>query len=89
MAAESATDPIRTVSVAEAKAHLSELLKAVEQGEVVAITRRGQAIATLAAIERPKKSLDLDWLRRATADMPIQEEDSGTFVRRMRDEARY
>ena len=38
---------MRTVPVAEAKAHFSELLKAVEAGEEVVITRRGRAVARL------------------------------------------
>ena len=39
---------MNTVSVAEAKAHLSELLNQVEAGEEIVITRRGQPIACLA-----------------------------------------
>ena len=35
------------VSVAEAKNHLSELLRSVEDGEQVVITRNGKAIAQL------------------------------------------
>ena len=34
------------VSVAEAKAHLSEILDRVEAGESVVITRRGKAVET-------------------------------------------
>ncbi len=36
---------MNTMSVAHAKAHLSELLKAVESGEEVVITRHGRPIA--------------------------------------------
>lgn len=89
MAAAPTVGPGRTVSVAEAKAHLSELLRAVEDGEVISITRRGEPIATLAAAKRTRKPLDLDWLRGMTKDMPVQDEDSGTFLRRMRDEDRH
>lgn len=38
----------RSISVAEAKAHLSEILDRVEAGEEVVITRRGKAVARLA-----------------------------------------
>ncbi|MDM7951704.1 MAG: type II toxin-antitoxin system Phd/YefM family antitoxin [Cyanobium sp. CZS 25K] len=38
---------MRQVTVAEAKAQLSSLLDAVEQGQPVVITRRGKAIAEL------------------------------------------
>lgn len=89
MTAEPATDPVRTVSVAEAKAHLSELLKAVEDGEVVSITRRGTPVARLVADPPPRKPIDIEWLRSVTAAMPYQEESAGEFIRRMRDDARY
>lgn len=49
---------MRTVPVADAKAHFSELLKAVEQGEEVVITRRGRAVARLCA-EKPLKAADV------------------------------
>lgn len=39
----------RHVSVAEAKAQLSALLTAVEQGEAVTITRHGRPVAILSA----------------------------------------
>ena len=41
------TGAMRDVSTTEAKAHLAELLRAVEYGQTVAITRHGQAIAHL------------------------------------------
>ena len=44
---------MRTIPVAEAKAHFSELLKAVEQGEEVVITRRGRPVARIS----PQKPL--------------------------------
>jgi prevent-host-death family protein len=43
---------MRSVPVAEAKAHFSELLKAVEAGEEIVITRRGRAVARLCS-QRP------------------------------------
>lgn len=45
---------MKTVSVLEAKTHLSALLEAVRQGEEVVITRRGQPVARLSAIAAPK-----------------------------------
>lgn len=38
---------LREISASEAKAHLSELLDAVERGETIVITRRGRPIARL------------------------------------------
>ncbi len=79
----------RTVSVAEAKSHLSELIAAVEAGGEVVITKRGVPVATIVPRPRPKKKIDLDWLREMMNDIPYQEEDSGTFMRRVRDSDRY
>jgi prevent-host-death family protein len=79
----------RTVSVAEAKSHLSELIAAVEAGDEVVITKRGVPVATIVPRPRPKKKIDLEWLRGRTQDMPMQPEDSGTFMRRVRDSDRY
>jgi prevent-host-death family protein len=38
---------MRTIPAVEAKAHFSELLRAVEAGEEIVITRRGREIARL------------------------------------------
>lgn len=79
----------REVSVAEAKAHLSELLAEVERGATVHITRRGKPVATLAGLPRPKAPVDIVWLREVTASMPVQDTLAGDVVRSMRDDARY
>jgi prevent-host-death family protein len=42
------------VSVAEAKAKFSELLKLAEAGEEITVTRHGKPIATIAAAEKPE-----------------------------------
>ncbi len=75
----------RSVSVAEAKAHLSELLTAAEAGEVISITRRGKAVATLSSAERPRKPIDLDELRALTDAMPYSEVSAVDIIREMRD----
>jgi prevent-host-death family protein len=80
---------MRSVALAEAKAQLSALVDAVEAGESVCITRHGKPVAQLTAIEKPKKPLDLEALKAFTDSMPFQEEDGGTFMRRLRDDARY
>lgn len=81
-------DP-RTVSVADAKAHLSELLVAVESGETIEITKRGKPVATLTGVLRAKKPVDLDWLRSVTDGMQYSDVSAGEIVRQMRDDARY
>jgi len=48
---------MKVVNVHEAKAHLSEYLKAVEAGEEIVIARRNKPVARLVAVEpeSPKK----------------------------------
>ena len=79
----------RSVSVAEAKAHLSDLLRRVEAGESVRITKRGRHIATVSPADRPKQPVDLEWLRAITDSMTYQDVSAGEFMRQERDQARY
>ena len=44
------------VNLAEAKAHLSELVSKAESGEETVIMRRGEAVAKLVPITAPKKA---------------------------------
>lgn len=75
----------RTVSIAEAKARLSEL---IASGEEIVVTKRGVPVATLQPLPAPRKKVDLAWLRDLTMDMPMGP-DSMAVIRQMRDEARY
>jgi prevent-host-death family protein len=78
-----------TVNVADAKAHLSELIGQVTAGETVRITRRGKLVAQLTPVTAPRKPIDLSSLRALTDSMPLQTETAGDLVRKMRDDARY
>jgi antitoxin (DNA-binding transcriptional repressor) of toxin-antitoxin stability system len=80
---------MNAVSVAEAKAHLSELLDRVERGEEIVITRRGRPIARVSAHQPPRKPIDFAAIDAIRESMPFQEESAGDFIRRMRDEDRY
>lgn len=52
------------VSVAEAKNHLTELLKAVEDGEEITICRRGKPVVDLVRAQKPvKKNVKLGTMR--------------------------
>lgn len=77
---------MRSYSLAEAKAHLSELIDRVEAGETVAITRRGKLVAHVAPAERPLEPIDVDALAALTADLPY---DPSNSVVEMRRQARY
>ena len=77
---------MHTVSVAEAKAHLSELLNQVEAGEEIVITRRGQPVARLAPEKKLLKPLPLPSLAEFRATMPESSVSSAELIRQMRDE---
>ncbi|KPV39950.1 prevent-host-death protein [Thiohalorhabdus denitrificans] len=79
----------KQVSLGEAKAHLSELTELASAGETVIITKHGKAVGRLSAPEKPRKPIDLEALRRLTADMPYQPEGAGQFMRRYRESERY
>jgi prevent-host-death family protein len=80
---------MESVSLADAKARLSELVVRVAEGETVQITKRGKPVAQITPIRQPKKPIDVESLRALTSTMPMQEESAGDFIRRMRDDARY
>jgi prevent-host-death family protein len=72
-------------SLAEAKAHLSELIDRAESGETVEITRRGKRAARLIPPEKTLKKVDVDALRRLTARLPMQKQSAVDLIREMRD----
>jgi antitoxin (DNA-binding transcriptional repressor) of toxin-antitoxin stability system len=78
-----------TISMAEAKARLSELAEMAASGETVVITKRGKPAVQLSRPESPRRPVDLAALRRLTDQLPLQPEDAGSFVRRLRNEERY
>jgi prevent-host-death family protein len=80
---------VTDISIAEAKAHFSELVDRAEAGEIVRITRRGKPVARLVAEAKKKKRIDVEALRRLTKSSPWQPVSAGEFVRKMRDEDRY
>ena len=78
-----------SVSLADAKARLSELVSRAAEGETVQITRRGKPVAQLTPVVAPRKPIDIEALRKLTESMPMQTESAGDFIRRMRDDSRY
>lgn len=77
------------VNLADAKAHLSELIDRVEAGASIDITRRGKPVARLVASATPRKKIDLAMLHALTAEMPKQSKTAADLVRSMRDGDRY
>ena len=78
-----------TINLADAKAHLSELVDRVEAGDSIDITRRGKPVARLTAVARPRRRVDAAQLQALTATMPPQTQDAADLVRAMRDGDRY
>jgi prevent-host-death family protein len=73
------------ISLADAKAHLSELIDRVETGDSIDITRRGKPVARLTAVARPRKRVDAVLLQSLTETMPLQPQDAASLIRSMRD----
>jgi prevent-host-death family protein len=78
-----------TVSLVEAKAHLSELLDKVEGGETVIITRHGKPVANITAAAQPRRPIPIKELAEFRARMPRWRKSSAVLLREMRDEERY
>lgn len=77
------------INLADAKAHLSELVDRVEAGDSIDITRRGKPVARLTAVAKPRTRIDATLLQSLTASMPPQAESAAATVRAMRDDDRY
>ena len=77
------------VSLADAKARLSDLLDQVEAGDAIEITRRGKPVALLTTSPTPRKRIDVAALRALIATMPPETQDAADLVRSMRDGDRY
>jgi len=77
------------INLADAKAHLSELVDRVEAGETVDILRRGKLVARLTPPERQLKPISLAEMQAVTASMKPPAEPIEDFMRKMRDSDRY
>ena len=80
---------MNAISLADAKAHLSELVDRVEAGDSIDITRRGKPVARLTAVANPRKPISAAVLQSLTATMPLQSQGAADLVRSMRDGDRY
>ena len=77
------------VTLADAKARLSELVERAARGEPVQITRRGKPVARITAIDLEPQRIDLAALRALTDTMPLQVEPARSWLRSVRDGSRY
>lgn len=72
-------ETVMLISVADAKNQLSQLIRAVEDGEVVIITRSGKPVAQLTPAPKTKRKVRLGTMRNQIVlkpgwDAPITEE---------------
>jgi prevent-host-death family protein len=77
------------IPLADAKAHLSDLVERAARGESVQITRRGRPVAQITRIDREPVPIDLAALRVLTDGMPLQAEPARSWLRSVRDGSRY
>jgi len=79
---------MQTVSVADAKAHLSELLSVVEAGQALTISRRGRSVARLVPEPKAVTRVPFDFAGLA-AFVDAQPALAGNSVVAMRSQDRY
>ena len=77
-----------TVTLAQAKAQLSELLNKVEAGEEVIVTRRGRPVARIGPAPRQRQRLPLAALEALHAKSRPLEESSMDLLLEERSEGR-
>ena len=75
---------MNAINLAEAKAHLSELVSKAESGEETIIMRRGEAVAKLVPFTAPKKKFRS--LADFRATLPKAGTSSVALIRELRDE---
>jgi prevent-host-death family protein len=76
---------MHAISLAHAKAHLSELLNTVESGEEVIITRHGRPVARVLPASPIKQMLPLQRLAELRQQVPAWQGDSAALLRELRD----
>ncbi len=80
---------MKTVNIAQAKATLSELVRLAASGETITIAQRGKPVARLTPVSAEKQRIDIEVLRRVSAEFPVDQEPTESFIRKMRDDERY
>jgi prevent-host-death family protein len=76
------------VSVSDAKAQLTDLVRRAEDGEDIVLTRHGQPVAILkpvTATARPVSQADLDWLAANRVSPKPGRESPSESLQAMRD----
>ena len=77
-------EAVVSIALAEAKAHLSQILDRVEAGEELVITRRGKPVARVVPVLQPV--VPLPSLAAFRAQFPKMRRSSTEMIRAIRDE---
>jgi prevent-host-death family protein len=77
-------EAVASIALAEAKAHLSQVLDRVEAGEELVITRRGKPVARVVPVQQPV--VPLPSLAAFRAQFPKMRRSSTEMIRAIRDE---
>lgn len=78
-----------TTTLADAKAHLSQLVEQASTGEEIVITKHGRPFARLTRANKPLQPLNLDRIATLRAQLPASTSDAGDFIRALREDARF
>ena len=65
------------VNLAEAKAHLSDLVARAEAGEAIQISRRGKPVVQLSTIARPRQRVKLERAAGGDRRVAAESRDNG------------
>ena len=76
---------MHAMSLAHAKAHLSELLNTVESGEEVVITRHGRPVVRVLPANPLKQALPLQRLAELRQQVPARQGSSAALLPELRD----
>jgi len=80
---------VTQISLADAKARLSELVNQAEEGEIIEITRRGKVVARLVPAEIVRPKIDIESLKRHQASLGGPRENTDEALRAWKDESKY
>lgn len=80
---------MNALTMADLRERLDDVVGRLARGEAVEIVPEHGPVLRVVAEAPSRKPVDVEALRRLAASLPPQDEDAGTFMRRMRDDYRY
>jgi len=78
-----------TTTLADAKAHLSQLAEQAAAGKEIVITKHGRPFARLTRVSKPLQPLNLERIAAFREQLPTSSVDAGDFIRALREDARF